>query len=75
MPLTVTVITIAECLRTDCNILGGGRKSNRSLLNIWLHIKVAGIFFNLKEKSYFLWAFILLSNASDLLNFRKRTNI
>jgi len=23
MPLTVTVNTTAECLRTDCNILGG----------------------------------------------------
>jgi hypothetical protein len=26
MSLTVTVITIAECLGTDCNVLGGKRK-------------------------------------------------
>jgi hypothetical protein len=26
MPLTVTVNTIAECLRTDCNILGDNKK-------------------------------------------------
>jgi len=26
MPLTVTVSTIAECLRTDCNILGDDKK-------------------------------------------------
>jgi hypothetical protein len=26
MPLTVTVNAIAECLRTDCNILGDSKK-------------------------------------------------
>jgi len=26
MPLVVTVNTIAECLRTDCNILGNNKK-------------------------------------------------
>ena len=25
MPLIVTVNTTAECLRTDCNVLGGGK--------------------------------------------------
>jgi len=31
MPLTVTVNTIAECLRTDCNILGDNKKNLRDL--------------------------------------------
>jgi hypothetical protein len=28
MPLTVTVNTVAECLRTDCNILGVNKKND-----------------------------------------------
>jgi len=27
MPLSVTVNTIAKCLRTDCNILGDNKKN------------------------------------------------
>jgi len=30
MPLTVTVNTIAECLRTECNILGDKLKKKKS---------------------------------------------
>ena len=35
MPLIVTVNTTAECLRTDCNILGDNKK---------FHIKMNGAF-------------------------------
>jgi len=28
MPLAVTVNTIAECFRTDCNILGDNKKKS-----------------------------------------------
>jgi len=32
MPLTVTVNTIAECLRTDCNIVGDNNNNNNEKL-------------------------------------------
>jgi len=48
MPLTVTVNTIAECLRTDCNSLGDKQKNVLILIYLfWL----LGI-----DKLYILWA-------------------
>jgi len=35
MPLTVTVNTIAECLRTDCNILGDNKRKTECAYNYY----------------------------------------